>query len=584
MADYYIDFNRGSDGNLGTSVGQAWKNLSKIDGLTSAQMPAGSTIRLAADSEWAIRENRDVWQQVKPVCLDNGTQANPLTITSYGGTTKPKVNYKMFPLASWWVWDAAVGAWYFELSWNAWGRGGFGVVVNGVYAANIIEYIKTGLASAINTIVSTNGVTSDTLRFCIPGNFNQRLYLAGGGLTSAVNPTAFFGADKVEVYCGAAVFLNKMTHTHWDAIEFEGGGFHLSTTIGAQTMPGNVIRNCHFHDVGGVILLNGLAGIDSDIGLEIHNNLIERTTSAAIRLGGATGTATGSIHHNHFSVGNLCESSGGFVYLQLQRGSLSRPVFEVHNNYAEYAVNGVGERRFDGCCYYADYLDDGSVFRQNIAAHSFKAFQLNSAGKNVLYSNIAYDCGKFASCTDAESHGGSDYTIVNNLWLSSGRPDTYRCGDQEGPAQGNAVIHFSSTGAVVENTLVANNQFIARGAGWSSHTPVMAYQATEYSGGKPAYLTVQTNSFVGFSGPMIKDMTGTGPNRGTDRTALFPGINVGGSGSVVMRDDLPVALGDAACFAAGTDTKIAGIADFNGRAYYAKPSIGPFEAVALAEL
>lgn len=583
MADFYIDFNRGNDGNSGTSSASPWKNIAKITDLTAGQLPAGSTVYLRNDSVWDIVENNIPWKQVVLNGFTSGTPASPLTITSYGGTGRPRINYSMLPQSAHWAWDVALSAWYFELSWNYWGRGRIGVVVNGQYAANVGEYIKFNPSTYINSTIGHNGITADTLRYLIPSDYPQRMYLAGGGLTSASNPTDYFGAGKVVIYSGGAFFLNADAgQLNISGLELTGGGLFVSTLAGTRTIRLSMTDN-YVHDCGGIFMLNGLHGTDSLVDLDISGNTVERAASSSIAI---MGTATGEIHHNHFSWGNMCDSAGGFVYTQISRSTAATPYdyFKVHHNYAEYAINGVGERRFDGCCYYSDTVDNGTVFSHNIAAHSFKAYQTNNGKKAVFHSNIAYDCGKFISATDADLNGQSDYTIVNNLWVSSASPSTYRCGDQEGDAQGNAIAHFTSTGQPVTNINFANNQFVATSSAWSGHRPVLAYQDSVYSGGKPAWLNVQNNSFVGLDQRTVCDMTGTGPARGTDRSALFPNANIGGSGAVGMVNGLPAYLADSKLFGAGVAQSISGMTDFNGHAFYSKPSVGPFEAVALAEI
>lgn len=577
MPDYYVDFNRGLDANTGLSVGQAWKNLSKVSALSAGGLPAGSSILLASDSVWELRETLSANQFMTWANFVNGTAASPITITGYGGYSgKPKISYKMLPQAGWWTWDASVSAWYLSMAWAIWGSGAIGAKIGSTHVVNVGDgWRKTGTANVINTSVGVNGVNADTLRFAIPfitsGSLSVRFYLAGAGINSTTDPTTAHGLGNVVIFVAGAIHAQGFKHTVFDGIEFDGGGLYCSLTAGTKDFPGTIVRNCVMADGGGFVWANGLAGSASEIGWDIRDNTISNAACTAIRLGG--GPHTGYARNNRFSRGNLSDSSGGFIYMQSHRSTGGYAAFEVSDNYAEYAVNGVGERSFDGCCYYSDAEDDGTKFLRNVAAHSFKAYQCNS-GKEVLFaSNIAYDCVKFGTFTDADLFGATNYRLVNNLWISASSPTAYPSGSSEGAANfgANCVFSFGSSGAAVTGVLLANNLMIARGTGWSSYAPIRAYPDSAYSGGKPSFLNINTNAVYGLGSPVI-----TSNNSTTDRTGNFP-ATVQASGDVVMSGGLPSAMGDSRCLYAGTDTGIAGLLDYYDRAYAAKPSIGPFE-------
>lgn len=577
MTDYYIDNNNGDDGNTGLDANHSWKNISKIGNLTSVQLPAGSNIYLAKGSIWEIQDTRDAWKQVLVNNFVNGTSNSPITITSYGTGAIPKISYHMYPLNDWWIWDATVSAWYFELTWDYWGRGFLGVKAGGEYAANVGNYLKISPSTNINTIVGTNDITSDTLRWLVPSVNTKRLYFAGAGLSVSNNPYQQFGANGVVIYCGAIFVSTGMVHTVFDGIEFDSGGALFYTLpAGTLNIPGLTIKNCVAD--GGLFLQNGLANTDSIIGVDIYNNTIKNTVRSGIAM---NITATGSIHDNTFSNGNLCDSSGGFVYLQLAKNTAASPPspFKVHDNYAEYAKNGIGERTFDGCCYYLDIGDNGTIVTNNIAAYSFKGFQCNSGRKSYFIANIAYKCCKFGTFTDADMAGASDYTIVNNTWISSQTQTTYRCGATEGALNpgANAVIQLYNNLATVTSIKVYNNQFIAKGTGWSDFTPIKAYKDTHYASGAPSFLDIKTNTFYGINSQWLKstDLTDI------DRSSLYSGQAISGNGNITFNGSLPSGISDANCLMAGTDLYIDNVTDINNRSFMSPPSIGAFEAIAL---
>lgn len=74
---YYIDSENGDDTYSGTSVGTAWKNLSKLEGATLAP---GSEILLKRGSVWNAQEI---------IFKGSGTDGNPIVIDAYGTGNKP---------------------------------------------------------------------------------------------------------------------------------------------------------------------------------------------------------------------------------------------------------------------------------------------------------------------------------------------------------------------------------------------------------------------------------------------------------------------------------------------------------------
>ncbi|MBD3812706.1 MAG: hypothetical protein IE917_10850 [Betaproteobacteria bacterium] len=575
MPDYYVDFNRGSDSNAGTSSALPWKNLSKISALSAAALPAGCIINLRDDSIWDLQETLSANNFLGWNNFQNGASGSPITIASYGGVDKPKISYTMVPQAAWWTWDATVGAWYLELATAIWGRGGFGVIVGGTYAISAGGGMQAGAASVINTIVGTNGVTIDTLRWVVPAG-GTRLYVAGGGIGPGVDPTTYYGYGNVIIYPSAPITgWQSFVNTHIDGIEFAGGGI-LYLTYGAGTLniPGTEIRNCSGSGLGGIVqTVANTTATDSLIEVNVYDNDFSNITRMGVYL---TGPITGRTYRNRFSHGNLCQSAGGFVYMQIKRNTGGHAVYSVEDNYAEYATHGVGERQFDGSCYYADAGDDGTQFLRNVAAHSFKGYQLNSGKQNLLAANVAFDCCKFGTFTDAEAVGASDYTLVHNLWVSSMTPDSYPHG-----AADNANSAFSlwcNIGSTITGAKLQNNMLVVRGSGWSNTVGILAYPTTMWTGAGVSGLTIDTNAVIG--GQISKYITAS--NDTTDKSSIYLGTVIGSGAGVGYLNGLPSGLASLECLNTGTDTQIAGLVDFNGNAFQAIPSIGAFEPQTLA--
>lgn len=76
--DYYIDYISGSDSNNGTSASTPWRTF---DNVNSTDFQPGDTIHLKKGCTW----NQEL------VINDSGTEANPITVETYGTGSKPVI-------------------------------------------------------------------------------------------------------------------------------------------------------------------------------------------------------------------------------------------------------------------------------------------------------------------------------------------------------------------------------------------------------------------------------------------------------------------------------------------------------------
>jgi hypothetical protein len=78
--DYYVDSSGGNDNNSGTSPGEAWQSLDKVNGTV---LGPGDNVYLKYDSQWNGR--------LEP--QGSGAEGNPIIIDRYGGTSsKPRID------------------------------------------------------------------------------------------------------------------------------------------------------------------------------------------------------------------------------------------------------------------------------------------------------------------------------------------------------------------------------------------------------------------------------------------------------------------------------------------------------------
>ena len=76
---YYVDNVKGSDGNPGTSVNKAWKNLAKV---SNTIFSAGDRILLKAGGSWTGHLKFE----------GSGKAGNPIVVDQYGAGNKPQIH------------------------------------------------------------------------------------------------------------------------------------------------------------------------------------------------------------------------------------------------------------------------------------------------------------------------------------------------------------------------------------------------------------------------------------------------------------------------------------------------------------
>lgn len=595
MAIRYIDFNRGSDANNGSSPALAWKNLAMAYNFAPG---AGGGLYLASDSVWEINPTKAAHNGSTQTQF-NGASGNPAFIRPYdpagiapGGM--PTIRYRMFPVPSDWTWDATDNfgypkGWYIQFDWNnltndilvkvgeQWvgttnqrstGNKGFGSI-NGDYGGSYQGQF-------------VNGMTRNTLRFNIDlgkadvgGKTTTRLYLSGAGLLNSGagnDPSSVFGAGQIMLGLRPYFYLyNSDTYLQVSGIRCTDGGglFAIDGNINRISTGFEAFGN-DFRNVGSPMMIISASGSVATTRREvnIHDNTGDQLAGSfltAFKVGIA-----GSFHHNRFSNGNLCSSMGGGVYIQVASSTVSGTAepFVVEYNVADTWKNGAGNNTFDGGCYYCDLGDTGSIFRYNTALNSYVALQCGNGDLSKWIGNTSIHCEKFGMWNNAiDFLQTSDYHIEHNLHIGA-TLGTYTHGQDTEVSRSAMVVSFNGTLANLVKARIRNNVIIMASGDPRNAANILTSAA--WSAGK---VDCSNNAFICDGGVKITSDVGT-----VDRTA----------------ETATVITTRAACFLQTTDginytipasssLRAAGVdlarinEDRTARRYYSPPSIGPFE-------
>jgi hypothetical protein len=260
----------------------------------------------------------------------------------------------------------------------------------------------------------------------------------------------------------------------------------------------------------------------------------------------------------------------------------------VHDEYAEYFANGVGDRTFDGCCFYGEQGSSGTLWERNIAAHSYLPWQENSGAVATWKNNISFDCCKDFYISDSGSMGTSSYTFDSNLFISATSPTAYTKGDAhkitaEGGTNVVAANIFTAanpSNSVPITSFTCNNNLQILNGDYSSYTPRGTYNDTIMSSGTPV---IKNNCVIGNFGTKPKvSKASSGGNYDATYPTNISGASTGNN--IIYVNGLPSILSPSS-IAAGAGLQAATQeTDYHGTVRFSPRSIGAIEAARSAQV
>lgn len=577
MTDYYIDANRGSDANNGTSKNTAWASLEAIrtKSLTGT-IAAGDNFLFESSCQFTPTRYLRFGAGAEPNAYINGTAGNLITFDKYDYSSSysgnPEFTQIYTPTNSDWVWDAANSLWYFVhpteygntlLNFGQWPY----VTVNGAIAKITRQATPTFKRGAwpfaygeVATWYESN-----------PG----RLYVWTPSATSnpLTNPYNVYGPNAVKIAsysfgifqfqrCGSYITVQNLTVRN--GIQLAGV---YNDASGFGEISNFTLNSCSSLSSSSLITLAMLDAINSANNITISNNYSEATPGGAIQ-GGAKILL---IKNNTFAGSNYSRNDGGAIYAQgIPGGStvIQDNIFSdcrYETSVSSGPLDGASSMNSDGC---AIYLETGShdvTVRRNKISNCPLAMQDNTGHTtNVWHSNWIDNCDKGITITDQGNVATvSSVTKVYNNTFSNMRMNSIY--STMPSARWAAIVCRKGTPAAANYTYDFKNNIIT-GIGTSTTS---GYGFLVEAGTSQTY---SNNSVYGFN--TVKADEYTYANVTTPATTI--------TANPLVRTDGAVSLGSP-CIKAGIATGLT-LTDNENNLFGITPTVGAFEFNAFRDI
>lgn len=602
----YIDSNRGNDLWDGLSKNTPFRTLQRTNNFNAGA--GGGGILLARDSFFDIAQTLAASNAWSLTSQFNGASGigNRAFIDAYDPpgagalSTKPTIRARMLPVPSDWSWDSTIqgGAprgWYLQ-----YGRGASHwdarVKVAGVYAVTMNQDTTSGNGGGYinggqfgnNPGGFVNGMTLDTLRFnldyaggSVNGSTNARIYISGAGLrTPGVgnDPSSVVGPGLIEVSFGTVLTLfDAGAYTTIKNLRvIEGAGLLIYQATANTVRPGFEVSDVECFDTNSPFRLNAGVSVAASNRwqIDIHDTTAKFLTGPALHAFGAG--ITGSYRDNVLEDGNRASSIGGGTYTQIDATTEggNRDPFVIQGNVARRWRNGAGNCDFDGCCFYSEVNDNGTVIVGNTAYDSFVAFQCNGGQRADWYSNKAINCETFAMFNNPAGNAAwrvNDYRFCNNLFVAC-RRGTYPHGAVTMSHQYHAPMFHSSPMATDLVQIRFRNNIMVNYPGGTTEVPLLLGSSQNWSDGK---VSAENNLFIGYGTRLVDADFGS-----TNKTASAVGTLSSSTATNwldAVANDYRLRSGSGLIGAGIEFARPKQMVDASGLRYQSPPSVGPHE-------
>ncbi len=409
----YIDFNRGSDSNNGSTPALAYKNLTK---LLTALPAAGACIALANDSTFDLT-TRLSFSVAGSTAINGTSESARITFTNYdpGGypTQRPRIRFRYLPTDVQWTWDAGNQQWYYTNP-NARNFNRDSLIrIPSLTASNGWgEYLANGAAiTAITRDGQAVGVdATDRLYLYAPAGTDPTTYY--GGANSVI-----LGEDE-----GAAISFSRCgKFVTIDNIVFEecGLGVSFGNFSGTESLSGFVVQRCSFINCGtGVAALSDTTSAYT-MSWEVMENEFRSIGASSIR--SWCKALNCRVAGNYFDDINNSMSAGGGLYVQESSGGTTGHGNNfAYQNYIGRAKHNRGNAPYDGCGLYIEVGGKGWELAWNFFSSSHQGIYVNSGTPVVVHHNVFDDVDIPYSVSDANSIAGTNSTFVYNTLVNVG--------------------------------------------------------------------------------------------------------------------------------------------------------------------
>lgn len=442
--NYFVDANRGSDSNNGTSKATPWQTLTKARD-TSAARAAGICVALANDSVFN-QTDRLSWSAAGSTAANGTSDGVRWYLTNYdpGGhpTDRPTITFYYTPTAAQWTWDSGNGAWYFT---NPYGR---------QWTIDCyVRFTKAGRWGSNWGSTALSNLTADYRAF----NSTTKLYVYA---PPGVDPTTYYGGPgSIELGEGEGAALSFSRCGKWsviDGIHFSrcGLGVSQSNFSATENLDGFVIQRCTSDYTARLFYGTG----DANSTYTMSCRALENTL---IHMG------SGGIHSyckatNWLVAGNYWEdcgntwSTGGLYAQEGASGASSLTNNVALQNYATDMKFNVGGLVYDGCALYADPGALGWTFDQNYGEGMRVFIQQNNGQPLTVTRNVTVDVDRFMAISDATGRNNLQSTIEFNTCFAA-QASKYLNGGDTNQGQDKALIYMLNSSGASQTLNLYNN-------------------------------------------------------------------------------------------------------------------------------
>lgn len=470
MPTYYIDKNRGLDGNDGLTQATAWQELTKIDDGTAAP---GDAFLLADDSEWFYAPTTRV---IPTNGAWTGTRANPVTIGKFSPGSqsigrKPRIRWYLTIPSGSWTYSAPNNCWQYTSPVTI--NNLCVVRIGGTWLANRID--GTGLPMA-----------------SVAGRYHNSGTTFSMWAPSGTNPTDYYGGEILLSPGGG--FFTISTNRGWVTIqdlEFEDTCAGVQAFSGDLNSVGVVMQRCTGRRTSALFYATGNA--TQNLAYIARNNDFQDWGATCLSNFCSAGQFINEVEisYNKIYEGMNNYSQGG-IYIQPNCVTPGR----VFRNYARDVKYGTLGKTSDGSAIYTETLANNIDVYENFVENSHMAFQDNSGATTRWRRNVVLNCKTAIKVSDQFGLNTMNHTFENNTCVVGANvPAAFGGGDD---AVG--VKIFAEAGTTILSATARDNCIINQGATFAQaiSAPTIAPNAFDYSNnGVVGYTDVARRQYTG---------------------------------------------------------------------------------------
>lgn len=398
MTIYYLDNNRGSDSNDGTSPLTPWKNLAQIAATTGAT--AGDAFLLADDSKWQLNNTT----RVLPPASWRGTENNPVVIGKYSPSSQSIGQRPLLVMHE----ETTAGQWTYDAGLNGWT---YTYPSSHLNLAVLLRLNDSWIAS------TTDESRNDPVQ-SVDGRYRARTDAVTLLLYAPANANPVDYYRKVVVSPQALGAIGLSSGRHWitaQDLSFTETGCGVLLFSMTSAPAAYVVQRCLMQTGGALVTVGGES--PGNVRAWVRDNEVYDFGAIGIHVNatGGAGIAYAEVCRNRIDDGVRQWAQGG-IYLQVRNAARETVCF-VHSNEISNCRWGTKDKAFDGSAIYLETGSDGVRVYGNVLHDNYVALQDNSGRRNYFSGNLIYNCRRGIRVTDESNNQNGEVFLDNNTFL-----------------------------------------------------------------------------------------------------------------------------------------------------------------------